>query len=271
MIETAPPSFQVLPLPLLLSLALSAPPSADAVRAYTEGVRQAREGDPWAARLSFGKAIALNPGDARARYARAAAEAPEFGNSGCLGSKGMGEPRCAPPSTLVDDLTWLRERAATDAEAKKLLAALATDPAFDSVTNGPEVRAALGWPAVATLKPADRLLERAGRWFSFGMDCSFPELTLAFAAKGRVRLQVFHRCSLDPAAKPLLTTGTWSLLPDGRVELAFKWHETAPSDELWLPARTTIEFDAERQRFHLEGTPAAGRKFLGDFSNSLRK
>ncbi len=123
-------------------------------------------------------------------------------------------------ATVRAELTWLE--ASTDKEARKVLKTALKDPDLDRASLDPEVRKLLGLPALDTLTPEQRLLERRGTWsIQFTGDSPCDEgsfITLVFKKGGKLTI-TRTGCNdngeyLDDDAK-----GTWKLAADGAVKV----------------------------------------------------
>lgn len=204
-------------------------------------------------------AIAADPTYAPARYARAAAEA----------QGGIGR------TAMIDNLTWLRSAAATDAAAKKLLEGAKKDPAFDAWCGEPEVRELLDLPAVSTMDVPTRLTERAATWTLQGATCKNPWLTLTFAPgkkgkDGRLvgagSLEVAESCKgkKTKQKQPI----AWAQTEAGPFVVTTKALEAGL---LKVPAQSTIVLDDTHQQLKLQpvdgdtlGTFEPGRALIDD-------
>ncbi len=204
-------------------------------------------------------ALVADPTFAAARYARAAAEA----------QGGIGR------TAMIENLTWLKQAAATDPTAKKLLDGARKDPAFDAWCGEPEVRELLGLPSVTTMDVPARLTERAATWTLQGASCRTPWVTLVFSAgkagkEGRITgqgsLEFAESCKGEKKKQkqPL----SWSQTTTGTFEIA-----TAPIEVsgLALPAKATLVLDETHQQLKLApdggepiGTFEPGRALLDD-------
>jgi hypothetical protein len=197
------------------------------------------------------EALVADPRFARARYARAAAEA----------QGGVGR------TTMIENLQWLKEASSTDPEAKKLLDSAKRDPVFDAWCGEPEVRDLLGLPAVSTMEVPARLLERAATWSVQGSSCRSPWVTLVFqkaaagkdgATTGQGTLEVAQSCKGEK--KKQKQPFSWAASPAGPFVLS-----TKPLDVLGLvlPATSTMVLDDTYQQFKL--VPTDGSEALGTF------
>jgi hypothetical protein len=197
------------------------------------------------------EALVADPGYAAARYARAAAEA----------QGGIGR------TAMIDNLTWLKQAAATDAAAKKLLDGAKKDAAFDAWCGEPEVRELLGLPAVSSMDVPARLTERTATWTLQGSSCRNPWATLVFAPgrpgkdgkiAGQGSLEIAESCKGQKTKQKQALS--WTQTPAGPFVVTTKPLEQG---SLKVPARATIVLDDTHQQLKL--APDDGGDAIGTF------
>lgn len=187
------------------------------------------------------EAMLADDGNVAVRYARAAAEA----------QSGVGR------SSMIEQLTWLKEKGSNDATAKKLIDGAAKDKAFDAWVGEPEVRELIGLPALSSMSAESRLLERSGVWTRQGATCKAPWLTLTFNKGGKGTLDIAERCRghKTKAKQPF----SWSPKEGAIVT----WKSQAKElPETTIPAEGTLELDGTWQQVRLS---ADGISAIGPF------
>ena len=139
-------------------------------------------------------------------------------------------------ATVRAELTWLK--ASTDKEAKKVLKTALKDPDLDRASLDPEVRKLLGLPALETLTPEQRLLERRGTWsMGFrgdGMCGDGAFITMVFKKGGKLSL-VQTPCNDNGAYLDTDGKGTWKLAADGSVKVTGISAELKPKEGVLAP------------------------------------
>jgi hypothetical protein len=214
-----------------------------AQRLVDEGQKLYKKRDWSGAGKLFEDAIAADGNFAAARFARAAAEA----------QGGVGR------SAMIENLTWLKEHADKDAQAKKLLAQAKDDAAFDAWVGEPEVRELVGLPRVSSMDVPARLLERKGTWTLQGATCKSPWVTLQMKAlknnQGPVVVTVADSCKGKKTQKA--GAGTLQVTSTGAWEIVLK----KPIEGSNFPQRSTIVLDEGYQQLKLQ----SGDQILGTF------
>jgi hypothetical protein len=189
-------------------------------------------------------AIVADPGLASAHYQRAATDA----------QSGIGL------TSMVENLTWLKNNADKDPAAKKLLETAAKDRAFDAWVGEPEVRALLGLEAVASMTIEARLLERTATWTRQGATCKAPWLTLTFSKGGKGLLEVAESCKGKKSRQK--QPFTW-VAKEATATLT-----TAAKDvgDMKIPATGLLELDGTYQQLRIN---ADGVDTIGPFEPGM--